>query len=68
MAWYGAIRSVQKATFMPKICFCMYYAIVICNACVLCMQYYALLLYEMFIKRMHIIKIIPFEVPLLNRG
>ena len=52
--WDDTIRSMQKATFMHKICICniciMY---VLCSSnmyylmCVLCMQYYALLLYEM---------------------
>ena len=72
---YGVIRSIQKATFMQKICTCnicilyvIYSSNMYCVMCVLCMQYYALLLYEIHIKRMHIIKIIPLEVPLLKRN
>ena len=55
---YGAIRSMQKATFMQKICICNICILYVlcssnmyCVMCVLCMQYYALLLYEMSILK-----------------
>ena len=48
------LRSMQRATFMPKICICNICILYVlcssnmyCVMCVLCMQYYALLLYEM---------------------